>query len=592
MEPREYDFGGYATRYNVKCSDGRTILPEAFKDADGQKVPIVYHHIHDDIENILGHAILENRADGMYAYCTLNNSEKGQAAKEVVKHGDVMSLSIYANKLKERAGSVLHGVIREVSLVLSGANPGATIDTVAFGHGDDFIPSETDVIISSGISPDVEPVVEHACAPAAKDEKKKLEHEDPATKEKDTGMAQEKTVQDVFDSMTDEQKAVVDVLVGAAIEGIQNGELDVEDGEMQQSGFGGSMSYNVFENQGEEYGELQHADVDLIFDEMRRGSSLKEAMLAHSITNVEVLFPEARVATPTPETITRQMEWVSEVLGSVRKSPFSRVKTTAINITADEARAKGYIKGREKAEEVIVALKRVTTPQTIYKKQAMDRDDVVDIVDFDVIAYINAEMRVMLNEEVARAVLVGDGRSSSSEDKINPLNIRPIWGDDALYVTNTVIEVAPAETDEDKAKKLIDEIIKQRKNYKGSGRPVAYLGTDVLTLCRLIKDSQGYRRYKTDQELADDLRVAKIVEVELFDGLSRTDASKTYDLGAVLVNLMDYTLGADKGGEVTNFEDFDIDFNKHKYLIETRVSGALTKPKSALTFEFHKPTQG
>ena len=592
MEPREYDFGGYATRYNVKCSDGRTILPEAFKDADGQKVPIVYHHIHDDIENILGHAILENRADGMYAYCTLNNSEKGQAAKEVVKHGDVMSLSIYANKLKERAGSVLHGVIREVSLVLSGANPGATIDTVAFGHGDDFIPSETDVIISSGISPDVEPVVEHACAPAAKDEKKKLEHEDPATKEKDTGMAQEKTVQDVFDSMTDEQKAVVDVLVGAAIEGIQNGELDVEDGEMQQSGFGGSMSYNVFENQGEEYGELQHADVDLIFDEMRRGSSLKEAMLAHSITNVEVLFPEARVATSTPETITRQMEWVSEVLGSVRKSPFSRVKTTAINITADEARAKGYIKGREKAEEVIVALKRVTTPQTIYKKQAMDRDDVVDIVDFDVIAYINAEMRVMLNEEVARAVLVGDGRSSSSENKINPLNIRPIWGDDALYVTNTIIELAPGATDEDKAKKLIDEIIKQRKNYKGSGRPVAYLGTDVLTLCRLIKDSQGYRRYKTDQELADDLRVAKIVEVELFDGLSRTDASKTYDLGAVLVNLMDYTLGADKGGEVTNFEDFDIDFNKHKYLIETRVSGALTKPKSALTFEFHKPTQG
>ena len=591
MEPREYDFGGYATRYNVKCSDGRTILPEAFKDADGQKVPIVYHHIHDDIENILGHAILENRADGMYAYCTLNNSEKGQAAKEVVKHGDVMSLSIYANKLKERAGSVLHGVIREVSLVLSGANPGATIDTVAFGHGDDFIPSETDVIISSGISPDVEPVVEHACAPAAKDEKKKLEHEDPATKEKDTGMAQEKTVQDVFDSMTDEQKAVVDVLVGAAIEGIQNGELDVEDGEMQQSGFGGSMSYNVFENQGEEYGELQHADVDLIFDEMRRGSSLKEAMLAHSITNVEVLFPEARVATPTPETITRQMEWVSEVLGSVRKSPFSRVKTTAINITADEARAKGYIKGREKAEEVIVALKRVTTPQTFYKKQAMDRDDVVDIVDFDVIAYINAEMRVMLNEEVARAVLVGDGRSSSSEDKINPLNIRPIWGDDALYVTNTVIEVAPGETDEDMAKKLIDEVIKQRKNYKGSGRPVAYLGTDVLTLCRLIKDSQGYRRYKTDQELADDLRVAKIVEVELFDGLSRTDALKTYDLGAVLVNLMDYTLGADKGGEVTNFEDFDIDFNKHKYLIETRVSGSLTKPKSALTFEFDKSAQ-
>lgn len=588
MEPREYDFGGYATRYNVKCSDGRTILPEAFKDADGQKVPIVYHHIHDDIENILGHAVLENREDGMYAYCTLNNSEKGQAAKEVVKHGDVMSLSIYANKLKERAGSVLHGVIREVSLVLSGANPGATIDTVAFGHGDDFIPSETDVIISSGVSPDLNPVVEHACGDKEQKDEKKLEHEDPASKEKDSGMAQEKTVQDVFDSMTDEQKAVVDVLVGAAVEAAQAGELDEDDGEMQQSGFGGSMSRNVFENQYDEYDAIEHADIDVIFDEMKRGSSLKEAMLQHSITNVEVLFPEARVATPTPETITRQMEWVSEVLGSVRKSPFSRVKTTAINITADEARAKGYIKGREKAEEVIVALKRVTTPQTIYKKQAMDRDDVVDIVDFDVIAYINAEMRVMLNEEVARAVLVGDGRSSSSEDKINPLNIRPIWGDDALYVTNTVISLDAGATDEDKAKLLIDEIIKQRKNYKGSGRPVAYLGTDVLTLCRLIKDSQGYRRYKTDQELADDLRVAKIVEVELMDGLSRTDASKTYALGAVLVNLMDYTLGADKGGEVTNFEDFDIDFNKHKYLIETRVSGALTKPKSALTFEFFK----
>ena len=586
MEPREYDFGGYATRYNVKCSDGRTILPEAFKDADGQKVPIVYHHIHDDIENILGHAILENRADGMYAYCTLNNSEKGQAAKEVVKHGDVMSLSIYANKLKERAGSVLHGVIREVSLVLSGANPGATIDTVAFGHGDDFIPSETDVIISSGVSPDLNPVVEHSCGNKEQKDEKKLEHEDPANKEKDYGMAQEKTVQDVFDSMTDEQKAVVDVLVGAAVEAAQAGELDEDDGEMQQSGFGGSMSRNVFENRYDEYDAIEHADIDVIFDEMKRGSSLKEAMLQHSITNVEVLFPEARVATPTPETITRQMEWVSEVLGSVRKSPFSRVKTTAINITADEARAKGYIKGREKAEEVIVALKRVTTPQTIYKKQAMDRDDVVDIVDFDVIAYINAEMRVMLNEEVARAVLVGDGRSPSSEDKINPLNVRPIWGDDALYVTNTVISLDAGATDEDKAKLLIDEIIKQRKNYKGSGRPVAYLGTDVLTLCRLIKDSQGYRRYKTDQELADDLRVAKIVEVELMDGLSRTDASKTYALGAVLVNLMDYTLGADKGGEVTNFEDFDIDFNKHKYLIETRVSGALTKPKSALTFEF------
>lgn len=582
MKPQEYDFGGYATRHNIKCSDGRTIRPEAFKDADGMKVPLVYHHIHDELSNVLGHAILEHRDDGIYAYCSLNDSEKAQLAKEAVKHGDITSLSIYANNLKQRAGDVLHGVIREVSLVLSGANPEAKIDNVAFKHGDGFEESESDVIIHSGSELDVGSV--------EKDDSS--QNKEPKVEEKDDPMDDEKTIKDVYNKFTKEQKAVIDVLIGAAVEAVENGEIDIEDDAeevvIEQDGLGGSMAirHNVFEGSEESSDVLSHSDIESIFDEMKRGNSLKDTMLQHGITNVEVLFPEARLATTTPETVTRQMEWVTDVLNSVRKSPFSRVKATAVDITADEARAKGYIKGREKVEEVIVAMKRVTTPQTIYKKQAMDRDDVIDITDFDVVAFLNAEMRVMLNEEIARAALIGDGRSASSEDKINPLNVRPIWGDDKLFVTNQVIEVAANATLEDKAKEFIDQAIVQRKNYKGSGRPTCYIGTDLLTACRMIKDGNGYRLYKTDQELADDLRVARIVEVELFDGQTRTADSKTYELGAIIVNLVDYTIGADRGGEVTNFEDFDIDFNKHKYLIETRVSGALTKPKSALTFEF------
>ena len=580
MAPQDYDFGGYATRHDVKCSDGRTIRSEAFKDADGKKVPLVYHHIHDELSNVLGHALLEHRKDGVYAYCTFNNSEKAQLAKEAVQHGDITSLSIYANNLKQRSGDVLHGVIREVSLVLSGANPEATIDNVAFKHGDDFEPSEEDVIIYSGSEFELAPELKHASS----------EESSPAPEEKKEGetVAEEKTVQDVYDEFTEEQKLVVDALVGAAVEAAENGDIEIDEEEVvEQSGFGGYMRHNVFEGaQADDRAVLSHSDIELIFDEMKRGGTLRETMLEHSITEVEVLFPEARTVTTTPEMITRQMEWVTDLLGAVRKSPFSRVKSTAVNITADEARAKGYVKGREKAEEVIVALKRVTTPQTIYKKQAMDRDDVIDIIDFDVVAFVNAEMRVMLNEEIARAILIGDGRSASSEDKINPLNVRPIWKDDPLYVTNTAIPLAADATPEAKVDAFITQAIVQRKNYKGSCRPTCFIGTDLLTQSRLLNDGNGYRRYKTDQELADDLRVSKIVEVELFDGQKRTEESTTYELGAVIVNPMDYTVGADKGGEISNFDDFDIDFNKYKYLIETRISGALTKPKSALTFEF------
>lgn len=588
MKPKTYDFGGYATRHDIQCSDGRTIRSEAFKDADGKKVPLVYHHIHDEISNVLGHAILEHRNDGVYAYCTFNNSEKAQLAKEAVQHGDITALSIYANRLKQRAGDVLHGIIREVSLVLSGANPEALIDNVAFKHGDDFETSEDDVIIYSG----KELELSHADNPKEEDLKEIPESGTDETK-KEAKMAdkgKERTVQDVYDEFTEEQKAVVDALVGAAVEAATEGELDVEVDEeevIEQSGIGGRMKKNVFEGIDESgYDVISHADMEIMFNEMKRGGTLKETLLAHSITNIEVLFPEARNVTATPETVSRQMEWVTDVLNSVKKSPFSRVKSMSMDITADEARAKGYVKGREKIEEVIVAARRSTTPQTIYKKQKLDRDDVIDIIDFDVIAYVNAEMRVMLNEEIARALLIGDGRAASDNDKINPLNVRPVWQDDTLYTTNKVITLASAATADDRAKAFIDEVVRQRKNYKGSGSPTMYIGVDLLTDLILLKDTQGYRLYKTEAELAAAMRVSRIVEVEAFDGQTRVDGSTTYNLAALVVNLMDYTVGADKGGEITNFEDFDIDFNQHKYLIETRISGALVKPKAALSFEF------
>lgn len=578
MNHSEFDFGGYATRNDIKCADNRVIRSGAFADMDGKKVPLVYHHIHDDIKNVLGHVILENRDDGVYCYGKFNNSENAKLAKEAVAHGDVNQLSIYANKLKQQGSNVLHGIIREVSLVLAGANPGALIDNVEFQHGDDFVVSEEDALIYTGLN--IETDLSHADDEPAKSEK--------PVEEKP--VAEEKTVKDVYDAFDEDEKLVVNALVEAAVEQALADAGVGDEEEIEQSAIGGkSMAHNIFENQDEE-DVISHAEIEAVFDDMQRIGTFRGSLLAHSITNVEYLFPEAQTVTPTPESMMREMEWVTKVLSATRKSPFARVKSTAVDLTADEARAKGYIKGREKLEQVIVALKRVTTPQTVYKKQALDRDDIIDIKDFDVVAYIAAEMRVMLNEEIARAILIGDGRSVSDPDKINDANIRAIWTDDELYSVHKALAVTAETTLEMKAKEFIDEAIRQRKYYKGSGTPVAYLGTDLLTACRLLKDDNGYRLYKTDQELADDLRVKEIVEIGLFDDQSREVGGKTRNLGSIIGNLMDYSIGTDRGGEISAFDDFDIDFNKMKYLIETRLSGAAVRPKSFLVLEFEVTT--
>lgn len=593
MDPKDYDFGGYATKNDLKCSDGRVIRQGAFDALDGQEVPLVYHHIHDDLSNVLGHALLEVRPDGVYCWGRFNETPKGKLAKEIVQHGDVKSLSIYANQLKQRGSDVIHGVIREVSIVLAGANPGASIDNVSFQHGDDFVSSDEDVIMNFRIPPEIG--LSHKDNEDEDEETFTLTHQDTGTNNKgasnmDNTGGSDKTIKEIFDSMTDEQKQVVYIMVGAAVQDAEGG----SDQDMGQDGFSGDYMKNNIFDMGGEYDDgseaLSHEDIDAVFSDMTRYGSLKESMLQHGITNVEVLFPEAQTVTPTPAMITRPMEWVDSVLNGVRKTPFSRIKSTGANLTADEARARGYVKGAQKIDQVITALKRTTTPQTIYKKQSLDRDDVIDIKDFDVVSFIKDEMRVMLNEELARAVLIGDGRDVASADKISPLNIRPIWQDDALYSVSHALTITTATTDKDKALAFIDDVIAQRKNYHGSGQPTLYIGTDLLTACRLLKDGNGYRLYKTDQELADDLRVSSIVEVGIMDGKSRTADSKTYNLAGIVVNLKDYSIGADKGGEVNTFDDFDIDFNKMKYLIETRASGALTLPQSALVFEFQVTT--
>lgn len=591
MKPTKFDFGGYATRHNVRCADGRVIKPNAFAEANGMKVPLVYQHIHNEVDNILGHAILETREDGVYARCSFNDSEKAQTAKLAVQHGDITALSIYANKLTQKGPEVLHGVIREVSLVLSGANPGAKIDNVSFQHGDSITDSDEDVIIHSGIEIDldVEEMVD-------KTEDLSLEHQEKeeelmAEEAEKTTAEEEKSVGDVYNEMPAEYQDVVNLMVAAAVDAERNGELDEldtvleddeEDEEMAQSAIGGNMKHRVFDKQGfqPEVEVLSHDAMQEIFTDADTLGSLKKSFLKHSITNIEYLFPEARTVTPTPDTVTREMGWVNELLNAVRKVPFAKIKSTAFDLTADEARAKGYIKGHEKTEQVIEALKRETHPQTIYKKQSIARDDLLDITDFDVVQYMHAELRVMINEELARAILVGDGRSSSSADKINPLNIRPIWGDDAVYTTNVTVEVPASTSDDDRAEMIIDATVRSRKLWKGSGMPWAIMGTDTLTEMLLMKDGNGYRLYKSLDELASGLRVGRILEAEVLDGLV-SDEGET--LAILLFNPADYALGTNKGGEITSFEDFDIDYNQYKYLMETRLSGAMTKPKGAVS---------
>ena len=573
---KDYDFSGWATKNNLLCSDGRTILKDAFKNDDGVTVPLVWNHQHNDPSNILGHALLENRDEGVYAYCKFNDSEPGKNAKLLVEHGDVSALSIYANQLKQQGGNVLHGAIREVSLVLAGANPGAFIDSV-IRHSEDIDDEDIDykniddeAIIYTG---------ENICLAHAEkqmeettkvmEEKKEMAPETKAEEPK-----KEKTVQEVFDTLNEEQKKVVYALIGQVIEEAEN--KDIEGGKKE-------MKHNVFENDKEnQENVLQHSDVEAIFADAKRYGSLKDSVLQHGITNIDYLFPEAKDINTTPEFIKRDMGWVEKVMRSVHHTPFSRIRSTFANITEEDARAKGYIKGKLKKDEVFSLLKRSTTPTTVYKKQKLDRDDVVDITDFDVVAWLKSEMRMMLDEELARAFLIGDGRISSSDDKINEQNIRPIYNDDDLYTVKAVIEVAQNATAEEKTKAFIKSVIKNRKEYKGTGSPTLYTTEDVVSDCLLLEDANGRFIYDNIDKLKNVLRVADIVTVPVMEGAKGKNQG---DLLAILVNLADYNVGADKGGAVNMFDDFDIDYNAQKYLIETRCSGALVKPYSAIAFE-------
>lgn len=559
-KPEKYDFSGWATKYNVKCSDGRTILKHAFKEDDSKVIPLVWNHNHVEADNVLGHAYLEERDEGIYAYCSLNDTEQGRNAKELVQHGDITSLSIFANKLKQNVNKeVMHGVIREVSLVLAGANPGASIDYVV-AHADDS-ESEDATIYND------ENALEMFHA-EEKPEDTGIKKEGDSTK-KDK---KEKTVQDVLDTMTEEQLNVLYLLVGAANEEAKNGGKE-------------EMKHNAFDEIKNDKGEvLTHSEFVEIITEAKQKGSVKDAFLAHGITDIGNLFAGDK-SVGGPETVSRDMEWVAKIMGAVHHTPFARVKSSLINITGEQARAKGYVKGNQKVEEVITALKRSTSPQTVYKLQKIDRDDIIDITDFDVIAYLKSEMRVMLDEELARAFLIGDGRSAEANDKINPINIRPVWGDSETYTVKRVLERASGASDEAFAKAFIKDVIKSRKLYKGSGNPTLFTTEDMLTNMLLIEDKNERVVYDTIEKLKTALRVSDIVTVEPMEGANRKDASNQYNLLGVLVNMRDYNVGADKGGNVNMFDDFDINFNKYEYLIETRCSGALVKPFSAITFE-------
>ena len=566
---KDYDFSGWATKNNLLCSDGRTILKDAFKSDDGVTVPLVWNHQHNEPDNVLGHALLENRDDGVYAYCKLNDTEKGRTTKELIKHGDISALSIYANQLKQQGGKVIHGSIREVSVVLAGANPGAFIDSVIC-HNDE---SDEEAVIYSGES------ISLAHAEQTTETKKEETMKEETKKD-------EKTVKEIFDTLTEEQKNVVYAIIGSIIEEKENSNKKEEPKKADDIEGGKVMKHNVFDNDVENKEDvLQHADIQTIFADAKRYGSLKDSVLQHGITNIDYLFPEATNLNQTPEFVKRDTGWVEKVMGAVHHSPFSRIKSQFADITADDARAKGYVKGNLKKDEVFSLLKRSTTPTTVYKKQKLDRDDVVDITDFDVVSWIKGEMRMMLDEELARAFLIGDGRLSSSDDKINEQNIRPIFNDADLYTVKVEVDAGADATAEAKTKAFIKAVIKNRKEYKGTGSPTLYTTEDVVSDCLLLEDANGRFIYDTIDKLKNTLRVADIVTVPVMEGAK---GAKGGDLIAILVNLADYNVGADKGGAVNMFDDFDIDYNAQKYLIETRCSGALTKPYSAIAFEFKK----
>ena len=586
--PEKYDFSGWATRNDVKCSDGRTIRRDAFKGNDGQKVPLVWQHQHNSPDNILGYALLQNRPQGVYAYGYFNESDMGLTAKEAVMHGDVTHLSIYANQLKQNGGDVIHGAIREVSLVLSGANPGAVIDDISHGEEDgEWIFIDNPVLAHSGETVEDEGIIYNSTEIELFHEDKEEKEEEKKEEKEEMPDSNEKTVKDVFDTLTEEQKKVVYFMIGQALE--KNG-ADDEAEHSDIDGGNDDMKHNVFDGEAGNENVLSHSDMMTIIEDGKRFGSLKESFLAHAedygIENIEWLFPDAKSLNNPPEFIKRNDEWVDKLMKRTHHTPFSRIKSMFADITEADARAKGYIKGNMKKEEVFGLLKRTTTPTTVYKKQKLDRDDVIDITDFDVVAWIKTEMRMMLDEEIARAVLVGDGRSADSDDKISELNIRPIWTDADLYTIKQVVTVANGATDSQKAKAFIKAAVKSRKNYKGSGSPILFTTEDTLTDMLLIEDGMGRIIYDSMDKLKNALRVSDIVTVPIMENLTRVDGATTKTLAGIIVNPVDYNIGADKGGAINMFDDFDIDYNQQKYLIETRCSGALIKPYSAIVLEY------
>ena len=607
--PTGYDFCGWASKNDLLCSDGRTIRRGAFAGDDGKKVPMVYQHQHTSINNVLGHAILENRDEGMYAYCYLNQNDNGKTAKELIRHGDICAMSIYANKLKQIGNDVIHGEIKEVSLVLAAANPGAAIESVVLEHSDGS--TEEEAIIYSGEDTQYE-ILSHADTSTQTSSDKtvndilngmseakknvlyymlaKVSETDEEAEDDDViedsdirhaDVSGGRTIQDIFDTFTPDEKKVAFFLIGKAIEesgSMEQSDIPNIDDESEENEI---MKHNVFENNQVDNDEtvLSHAEIEEIFRDTKQYGTLKNSALAHGITNIEYLFPDAKTVTTTPELIKRNDDWVSKVMGAVHHTPFSRIKSTAANLTEDEARAKGYMKGKLKKEEVFSLLKRTTEPTTIYKKQKLDRDDVIDITDFDVVAWIKSEMRMMLNEEIARAILIGDGRLSSSDDKIPEDHIRPVAFDSELYTIPIAIPDDKSLPVDETTKSIIRGIIKGRKEYKGSGNPVMYTTEDTLTNMLLLEDKMGRVIYDSVTKLATALRVSEIVTVPVMEDL---EDSNGHPVIAVIVNLADYNVGADRGGEINMFDDFDIDYNAMKYLIETRCSGALTKPYSAM----------
>ena len=608
MAVKNYDFSGWATKNDIRCTDGRIIRKNAFKDDNGKTVPLVWNHDHNDPDNVLGHAVLENREEGVYAYCSFNDTPKAQTARELLQHRDIGSLSIHANQLKQSKNKdVLHGCIREVSLVLAGANSGAVIDFPIIQHADGDYDVEYD---EANIYPYIEELsLEHGELPSFETEddeepedakesevsEEEIEHADEPKKEEEKVAEEEKkagsdkTIADIVATMNEDQKTAMYAIVGQAIEDAKSGNIDKEDEDVK---------HNVFDNEQYEEGEvLTHGEIVELFDGAKREkvTSLKDYMLEHSIDTTGMivsegqstygfndpgmLFPEPKSLNNPPEWIKRDTGWVSVVMNGVHKTPFSRIKSQYADLTEDEARAKGYMKGNLKKEQVFTILKRSTGPCTIYKKQKLDRDDIIDITDFDVVRWIRSEMEGQLDEEIARAILIGDGRPADSDDKVKEDCIRPIAKDVPLFNVKVNVQVPAGATGAEKADSIIDSVLRARKQYKGSGNPTFFTTEDWLTEMLLLKDGIGHRLYKTEAELATALRVSKIVTVEVMEGQEIDEKP----LVGIIVNLTDYNVGADKGGEKNLFDDFDIDYNQYKYLIETRRSGALIKPYSAMT---------